>query len=252
MSSFPQTSAAFQEEFSNEITTPVKGYLIEYERLIDQFFSAIAEYSEGIKQINQTPIEIMKKIVALDKKLQKGLDLIEEHQKVHRKLLQMENEIDAENQALMDFALALKTGKEQLDICLEEARITKRAIRMAEESQVSAEDILDYANKLSQYTSAPPHFNPAMPSSMIAYPPYPDESRMRMGLLFRQYADENFEDEGQSLEEEDEDDDEDEEFDRVMIDETHARSNSFGSMEIVQQTNQTGAFNLDLNPESEE
>ncbi|RGB27869.1 vitamin-D-receptor interacting mediator subunit 4-domain-containing protein [Rhizophagus diaphanus] len=251
MSSFSQTSAIFQEEFSNEITTPVKGYLVEYEGLIDQFFNAIASYSEGIKQINQTPIEIMKKIVALDKKLQKGLDLIEEHQKVHRKLLQMENEIDIENQALMDFALALKTGKEQLDICLEEARITKQAIRTAEESQVSAEEILDYANRLSQFTSAPPHYNPAIPSSMIAYPPYPDESRMRMGLLFRQHADESFEDEDQSLEEEDEEDDEDEEPDRVMMDETHARSNSFGPVEIVQQTNQTDALNLDLNPDLE-
>ena len=45
----------------------------------------------------------------------------------------MENEIDTENQVLMDFALALKTGKEQLDVCLEEARITKQAIRIAEE-----------------------------------------------------------------------------------------------------------------------
>jgi len=101
---------------------------------------------------------------------------------------------------------------------------------------VSAEDILDYANRLSQYTSAPPHFNPAIPSSMIAYPPYPDESRMRMGLLFRQYADESFEDEEQSLEEEDEDDDEDEEFD---------------SVEIVRSTNQTETFNLVLNPDVE-
>jgi hypothetical protein len=139
---------------------------------------------------------------------------------------------------------------------------------------VSAEDILDYAKKLSQYTSAPPHFNPAIPSSMIVYPPYPDESRMRMGLLFRQNAAERFEDgnmqfkypyylkiiniltfgsniEEQSIEEEDEDDDEDEEFDHVAIDETHARSNSFGSAEIVQQTNQTEAFTLDLNPELE-
>ncbi|RIA99281.1 vitamin-D-receptor interacting mediator subunit 4-domain-containing protein [Glomus cerebriforme] len=247
MSSFLQS-----EEFPNEITTPVKGCLIEYEGLIDHFFTAIAGYSEGKKQINQTPIEIMKEIIALDKKLQKGLDLIEEHQKVHRKLLQMENEIDAENQALMDFALALKTGKEQLDVCLDEALIIKRAIRMTEESQVSAKDILEYANKLSQYTSAPPHFNPAIPSSMIAYPPYPDESHMRMGLLFRQYADESFEDEEHSRGEEDEEEDDDEELDHVVnLDETHARSNSFGSVEIVQQTNQTEAFNLDLNPELE-
>ena len=64
---------------------------------------------------------------------------------------------------------------------------------------MSAEDILNYANKLSQYTSAPPHFNPAMTSSMIVYPPYPDETRMRMGLLFRRHADEGFEDGNISL-----------------------------------------------------
>ena len=75
MSSFFQSSATLQEEFPNEITTPVKGYLIEYERLIERFFTAIVAYSEGTKQINQTPIEIMKEIIALDKKLQKGLDL---------------------------------------------------------------------------------------------------------------------------------------------------------------------------------
>ena len=58
--------------------------------------------------------------------------------------------------------------------------------------------------------------------------------------------------EEQSIEEEDEEDDEDEEFDHVVIDETHARSNSFSSAEIVQQANPTEAFNLDLNPELNE
>ncbi|CAI2163143.1 14773_t:CDS:2 [Funneliformis geosporum] len=226
-----RASVTFQEEYPNEITTPVKGYLVEYEALIDLFFSAIVAYSEGGKQkdqTTQTPVEIMKEIIALDKKLQKGLDLIEEHQRVHRKLLQMENEIDTENQAIMDLALALKTGKEQLEVCLEEARVTRRVIQTAQESQVSAEDILEYAGKLSQYTSAPPHFNPTMPSSMTAFPPYPDETRMRMGLIFRQGAEESFEE-----------------------DVTHARSNSFGSVDITQQTSQTEAFNLDLNPDLE-
>jgi len=60
-------------------------------------------------------------------------------------------------------------------------------------AKVTAEDILEYAKKLSQYTSAPPHFNPAMPPSMAVFRPYPDESRMRMGLLFRQREEENFE-----------------------------------------------------------
>ncbi len=75
MSSLFLSSATFQEEYPNEITTPVKGYLVEYEALIERFFAAIAACSEGRKQINQTPVEIMKEIIALDKKLQKGLDL---------------------------------------------------------------------------------------------------------------------------------------------------------------------------------
>src|SRR4051794_32014611 len=55
--------------------------------------------------------------------------------------------------------------------------------------------------------------------------------------------------EEQSVEEDEEEDEE--EFDHVLVDETHARSNSFGSVDITQQTNQTEAFNLDLNPDLE-
>lgn len=47
--------------------------LAEYQTLIDRFFSAISANSEG-KSIDRSPVDIMKDILELDKKLQQGLD----------------------------------------------------------------------------------------------------------------------------------------------------------------------------------
>lgn len=47
-------------------------------------------------------------------------------------------------------------------------------------------EIINYAAKLSKYTSAPPNFDPAN-REITFEKPYPDEDRMRQGLLYRQY-----------------------------------------------------------------
>lgn len=50
-------------------------------------------------------------------------------------------------------------------------------------------DILSYASKLSKYTSAPPGFDQMSNDFKVDFEkPYPDEDRMRRGLLYRQYA----------------------------------------------------------------
>ncbi|KAG1463154.1 hypothetical protein G6F56_005352 [Rhizopus delemar] len=48
-------------------------------------------------------------------------------------------------------------------------------------------DILSYASKLSKYTSAPPNFDLVNRDAKIDFEkPYPDEERMRRGLLYWQ------------------------------------------------------------------
>ncbi|CAG8589815.1 8806_t:CDS:2 [Gigaspora margarita] len=158
--------------------------LNEYQALIDRIFASIAANAEG-KPTDRPPVEIMKDIVELDKKMQQGLDQIEEHQRVHKKILQVIKEIEAENNTFMEFVNELKNGKEQLEICLDEANETIQAINFSSESSVTADEILKYANRISSYTSAPPNYI----SGTFAEPPYPDESRMRRSFLFRQDAD---------------------------------------------------------------
>ncbi|CAG8799234.1 19338_t:CDS:2 [Cetraspora pellucida] len=162
--------------------------LTEYQTLIDRVFASIAANAEG-KPTDRPPVEIMKDIVELDKKMQQGLDQIEEHQRVHKKILQVIKEIEIENNAIMEFVNELKSGKEQLEICLDAANETIEAINFASESSVTADEILKYANRISSYTSAPPNYV----AGTFAEPPYPDESRMRRGFLFRQDADMMFE-----------------------------------------------------------
>lgn len=209
--------------------------LNEYQALIDRIFTSIAANAEG-KPTDRPPVEIMKDIVELDKKMQQGLDQIEEHQRVHKKILQVIKEIEAENNTFMEFVNELKNGKEQLEICLDEANETIQAINFSSESSVTADEILKYANRISSYTSAPPNYI----SGTFAEPPYPDESRMRRSFLFRQDADMMF-NEG------DKNDDEDEE-EEDGDDMHYINPNSYGSLETMQQQE---TFDLDLNPDLE-
>ncbi|CAO3590486.1 unnamed protein product [Absidia cylindrospora] len=50
-------------------------------------------------------------------------------------------------------------------------------------------DILSYASKLSKYTSAPPNFDLMNRDIKVDFEkPYPDEERMRRGLLYWQHS----------------------------------------------------------------
>nr|CAG8583931.1 13857_t:CDS:2 [Entrophospora candida]CAG8638828.1 10806_t:CDS:2 [Entrophospora candida] len=219
----------------------LKEILIEYEATIKQFFASIASSTaEGKSQTEHTPVKLMKNIVELDKKMQKSLDQIEEHQKVHNEILQVENELELENNAILELVNALKEGKKEFESSLENADTTIQAINFANKSPVTADEILKYAAKLSKYTSAPSSFN-NQNANIPLQPPYPDETLMRAGLLFRQY-----------------DDGEIEEFDSMDV---HKNINNSNNNPMIVnettassylQTNQIEQqYNLDLNPDLE-
>ncbi|CAJ0751458.1 5153_t:CDS:2 [Entrophospora sp. SA101] len=217
----------------------LKEILIEYEATIKQFFASIASSTaEGKSQTEHTPVKLMKNIVELDKKMQKSLDQIEEHQKVHNEILQVENELELENSAILELVNALKEGKKEFESSLENADTTIQAINFA--NKFTADEILKYAAKLSKYTSAPSSFN-NQNANIPLQPPYPDETLMRAGLLFRQY-----------------DDGEIEEFDSMDV---HKNINNSNNNPMIVnettassylQTNQIEQqYNLDLNPDLE-
>jgi len=56
---------------------------------------------------------------------------VEEHQYYHRKILQVQQEIDEQNAAIMELVEQLHQGREQLETLLDDARVTMKAMKLA-------------------------------------------------------------------------------------------------------------------------
>ncbi|KAF1807263.1 mediator complex, subunit Med4 [Mucor lusitanicus] len=125
----------------------------------------------------------------VDDKLQRAVEHIESHQIRQQQIIQVQDEIHQHNVALLEIIQKLGTVREELDLSLTQAKVELKAIKYASESNVQFTDVLSYASKLSKYTSAPPNFDSVNKDVKVDFEkPYPDEERMRRGLLYWQNA----------------------------------------------------------------
>ncbi|KAI8970439.1 vitamin-D-receptor interacting mediator subunit 4-domain-containing protein [Mycotypha africana] len=179
----------------------VSEHITEFSDYIRKYFlalSAVAENNIAVDKVN-SPEEIAKQMALVDKKLQLAVEEIENHQIRQRQIIDVQEEIQQHNLALLNLIQNLGSVREDLDKSLAKAKIELKAIKYANESQVQFTDVLSYASKLAKYTSAPPNFDLAARDVRVDFEkPYPDEERMRRGLLYwqntpRQETEEKFE-----------------------------------------------------------
>ncbi|KAF9349479.1 hypothetical protein BGX26_012232 [Mortierella sp. AD094] len=163
----------------------VRNQITEYSRLTQTLFTSLELMADG-KVSPAQPSDIMQQIVQLDSTLMGAVEKIELHQKQQRKIRQVRLEIDEQNKAIMSVIQSLRDAKLVLEANLEDLE-EKRAITAdARSAEVSVTEIVAYANRLSNYTSAPPNFNPSDPNHPFE-PPYPREVSMRAGILNQQH-----------------------------------------------------------------
>ncbi|KAF9151355.1 hypothetical protein BGX20_005431 [Mortierella sp. AD010] len=163
----------------------VRNQITEYSRLTQTLFTSLEIMAEG-KAPQAQPSDIIQQIVQLDSTLMGAVEKIELHQKQQRKIRQVRLEIEEQNKAIMSVIQSLRDAKLVLEANLEDLE-EKRAITAdARSAEVSVAEIVAYANRLSNYTSAPPNFNPSDPNHPFE-PPYPREVSMRAGILNQQH-----------------------------------------------------------------
>ncbi|KAF9107890.1 hypothetical protein BGX27_008554 [Mortierella sp. AM989] len=163
----------------------VRNQITEYSRLTQTLFTSLELMSEG-KVPSAQPSDVMQQIVQLDSTLMGAVEKIEIHQKQQRKIQQVRLEIEEQNKAIMKVIQNLRDAKQVLEGNLEDLE-EKRAITAdARSAEISVSEIVAYANRLSNYTSAPPNFNPSDPNHPFE-PPYPREVSMRAGILNQQH-----------------------------------------------------------------
>jgi len=85
-----------------------------------------------------------------------------------------------------DICRELATGKKELEEVIEEGDERIKGIDAARKAAIPYPELLAYAQKLAMFTSAPPNM-PDGPlqgqQTMDIFPPFPNETNMRMGKL---------------------------------------------------------------------
>ncbi|RCI05042.1 hypothetical protein CU098_013363 [Rhizopus stolonifer] len=161
-------------------------HITEYSQLVKRYFASLSAVAENSDKAD-SPEEIIKQMALVDTKLQQAVEHIESHQTRQQQIIKVQDEIQQHNMALLEIIQKLGAAREELDLCLTQAKIELKAIEYASKSNVQFTDVLSYASKLSKYTSAPPNFDSASKDVRVDFEkPYPDEERMRRGLLYWQ------------------------------------------------------------------
>ncbi|KAG0209412.1 hypothetical protein BGX33_005523 [Mortierella sp. NVP41] len=164
----------------------VRDQITEYSRLTQGLFTSFDILADG-KTPPESPNDMMKQIVQLDATLMGNVDKIEQHQIQQRKILQVRKEIEGVDKAIMTVIQTLRDAKQVLEASLEDQDEKLTASADARSAEISVSEIVAYANRLGNYTSAPPNFNPADPNQPFE-PPYPREVSMRAGILNQQHV----------------------------------------------------------------
>ncbi|SAM02598.1 hypothetical protein [Absidia glauca] len=112
-----------------------------------------------------------------------------EHQARQQQIIKVQDDIQDHQATLLSMVEQLNIANQDLEQTLNGAKKELQAADYAKKANIQFTDVLSYASKLSKYTSAPPNFD-LMNRDIKVYfeKPYPDEERIRRGLLYWQHS----------------------------------------------------------------
>ncbi|KAJ3083403.1 hypothetical protein HK102_001097 [Quaeritorhiza haematococci] len=137
-------------------------------------------------ETKKSPEEVMKKLVDLDDKLQDCVDELEEEQLFQQKLARVQSDIEEHNVAILKLVRWLQLAESKLETLLSGARDKMKSMKRAKEAAVDHSELIAYAHRISQYTSAPHNWKPNAPQEGIpVFPPIPQDMHMKRSMLFQ-------------------------------------------------------------------
>ncbi|RXW17777.1 hypothetical protein EST38_g8078 [Candolleomyces aberdarensis] len=125
-----------------------------------------------------------------DRALAAAVNLAHVHQIKQRKIESLEQELYDLEERWREICRELDTGTKELEDIIEEGEERIKAIEAAKKGAISYPELLNYAQGLSSFTSAPPNMPDLnQPGGQILgpvpvfFPPFPNEEQMRRGRL---------------------------------------------------------------------
>ncbi|RKP11607.1 vitamin-D-receptor interacting mediator subunit 4-domain-containing protein [Piptocephalis cylindrospora] len=169
--------------------TELSRELDEHSTLTRQLLSAFEDLTDERTDVSTkkrvlpvAPTDIAQELVALDGRLQRAADRIEEHQKWQRKLEAVDDDIDRCETAMASLARHIYDAQGEVIRILEDA---EKSTDSSETRPVDMDDLLEYGRRLANFTSAPPGYDPQAPTAAgtIVRPPFPSEQQMKSGWM---------------------------------------------------------------------
>ncbi|KAJ2356501.1 hypothetical protein IWW50_002344 [Coemansia erecta] len=122
-------------------------------------------------------------LVRLDGNLQQLFGELQQHQRRQQEIRRVQQLAMRSGAAKLQFIERMLGAQSELQTLVSDADSRLARARVAENATPAVDEIIQYANKLSKFTAAPPNYDPE--AGMPAEPPYPVLVAMRAGALNR-------------------------------------------------------------------
>ncbi|KAK5582360.1 hypothetical protein RB653_003943 [Dictyostelium firmibasis] len=155
-------------------------------------------------------LQLMNNLIDADKSYQNSLKKLEKHQKIQKEITDIQKEIEEKDKLISTLALNLKDIESFLENELSQDNVNinngnpsenivnevlidlkqpddaaaSASIDNIVNRDVSPEDLISYAHKISGTTSAPFGYQPNAPLASLFKPPAPQDEMMRASVLF--------------------------------------------------------------------
>ncbi|KAJ2781521.1 hypothetical protein GGI15_003193 [Coemansia interrupta] len=143
--------------------------------------------TEGNRNTNQNAtrsrIDTAQKLVKLDQSLQQLFIELTHHQRRQEEIRSTQQLSIESGKAKLKFINSMLDAKSELEEAIADSEKKLKLAHVAEAASPSVSDIIDYAKKLSKFSTAPPNFNPG--SGVPPEPPYPVLLALQGGSLSR-------------------------------------------------------------------
>ncbi|KAI9298611.1 hypothetical protein K502DRAFT_339269 [Neoconidiobolus thromboides FSU 785] len=129
--------------------------------------------------------DITEEFVKLEIKSKRIMSVVQKHQENQKKIVKLQKANQVEQESIIHIVATLQNSKQTIQQLILDLNTQANYFKQSQKRQnYDPEDLINYANRIRKFTAAPSNYNPnAAVTHVHAVPPYPDEVKIRSGLL---------------------------------------------------------------------
>uniref|UniRef100_A0A6B2LGX5 Mediator of RNA polymerase II transcription subunit 4 n=1 Tax=Arcella intermedia TaxID=1963864 RepID=A0A6B2LGX5_9EUKA len=154
----------------------------DFSRLTHELMNTFVCMSEG-RETQSDPQSIMLQIISLDQQLQNAVKKLQEEQKFYAEIENLNKKIKEKDNQIAELTKLLRGVERNLQNVLDTSEENIKSIQRSIKNQVSVEDLIVYAHRVSYVMGESP-FEPTQPESLFYKPPFPETYDIQQTYMY--------------------------------------------------------------------